>query len=808
MTVVAAKPILSATQRNLLWGFIALLAALAFLRSIAPENTANAVRKLIKSRGISSQAEKEELEKLRDEIHRERVALERLQNETGDSRAFLERFEEFHNAEDERGVVAADQIVIPTPEYASNAISDESSPVEEREQGNGDNHGSDLQQNEQSEEAVDADDSSDVNEGKEEEYAMQLADGECPSIIALQSSISGLGTQIEDFLSLLSLSFAVQNACVVLPPINSYDDEKNFRPVAFGEVYDEEEFSKTGVRTVPLSVCKDIGVSDVFDDGGAETAIVKNFAAFVRDSNPDLARETTLVHKETSGHRFQNSSAIGADVTIMAKYIYEKVGRHNERTCIGFGRMRAAVAINLDILEHLKPTSSIAEFLASRYPLANETMFVKLRWNKSHCEHKRTETGTVCVVSDIILSTEEYIRSIAHTAQQMGVSFIYLSLPSHVPDDVSEEIYTNLKIQEPILLGVGGDIFTANIIEHELAIQAKVFIPDGGAWSETVQMLRSSRNRIHFRDDIDSSRMVQEWKDAGWPRDSPFLITQSESIETHTDSSEHTSNDEQDSKVTYNGEKSAEVDSIPQQQKTNSNGQPPNVESTHLFPNQQDDSDDAVHVSDTEHRPAQYEPPGDYVPNEDTDDHIFPNPGNDEAQASQYSDAQQLSTGEQQPLVENQLLAEEAGPAEEAGLAEEAGPAEEVGPAEEAGPAEDLAPAEEASPMDEGFGSEDGSTFKAAAEDRISVEEASLNDHQLLSEHQSHSEGQLSPEQASEVEYQTRMGENILPEQVAVTEAQKTGFETGSVDEHQPPDERAAVAEHWVGAEEYSETGK
>lgn len=86
--ITAASPdrtMAAATQKSGLWGFVVLLGALAFLRSLAPEHTELAVRGLMNSASSSSKkpfdGQREKLKEMTDELKRERIALERLKKE-------------------------------------------------------------------------------------------------------------------------------------------------------------------------------------------------------------------------------------------------------------------------------------------------------------------------------------------------------------------------------------------------------------------------------------------------------------------------------------------------------------------------------------------------------------------------------------------------------------------------------------------------------------------------------------------------------------------------------------------------------
>ncbi|KAI0561979.1 hypothetical protein FGB62_68g142 [Gracilaria domingensis] len=516
-----------ATHRTGMSGFIILLAALAFLRSLAPEHTEKAVRGLMKTSNIPNKAIEEErrhLREMKDEIKRERIALERLkekldQNPDQEVQQAEEHSFESSGDEGEHSSTETEAVANDTSEESPDE-KHEISPTE----GNGADQIPDEHESagEKKKEEIETQEPYNLDHDVD---LVELADDECPVVVVPEYSKSGLGTQIEHVWTTLSVTLAVRNACAVLPPIVTDIGEEDVEIVPFQEIFDLHELGHTGLRILPLSVCKTFGVSDVFDDNGAESAIVKNFVSYVERSHPSLAEQTKLVHEDTQAHRFPPIEETEGDVNRVATYIASKRGQKSGRDCIGFGRMRSAMALNLDVVEHFNSAPSISDYVSSKYPRMNETLFVKLRWNQAHCDEKRNEDGTVCIFSGETLSTEDYVHSIAYAATTIGASKIYMSAPPHVPEDVSAQLSSKLMPVDPVVLDVGSDFFTASVIEREMAVRSRAFVADGGAWGDTVQEARRMHVPHLFKEGYDSLLMVEEWRNAGSPTELPIMAS-------------------------------------------------------------------------------------------------------------------------------------------------------------------------------------------------------------------------------------------------------------------------------------------
>ncbi|CAN8071274.1 unnamed protein product [Agarophyton chilense] len=688
-----------AANRTGLWGFIILLAALAFLRSLAPEHTERAVLGLMKTTSTPRKDVDEEMRKLKDmkdELKRERIALEKLKDEleeNNDQEEEAQQAEEKSNTSDDLEVidsstetetVSNDEIEEKREEHVEESanIADGSSTEQTyRENENADGEG---KQETEDEEAYNSD--HDVE-------PVQLADDECPVVVVPEYSKSGLGTQIEHVWTSLSVTLAVRNACVVLPPVVTDIGEEDVEIVPFHEVFDLDELGRTGLRILPLSICNAPGVSHVFDDNGAESAIVKNFVSYVERSHPSLAERNALVHENTQAHRFPPIEETEGDVNRVATYIASKRGKGQGRECIGFGRMRSAIAFNGDVVEHFQSAKGINDFVSSRYPRMNETLFVKLRWNKAHCDEKRNEDGTVCILSGEILPTEDYVNSIAFAASTVGASKIYISAPPYVPPEVSDFISSKLMPADPVVLDVGSDFFTAGVVEREMAVRSRAFVPDGGAWGESVQEARRMHSPHLFKEGWNSVVMVEEWRNAGSPTELPIIMasynhennTEWERPDPAVDDQSSPSKiapegdqPQSDPQSTENSEKeegspdSGNMDAVtlqPMPENVNEDGksdpdtanavlaQPeaeretneanvgtemePGLEVENGMP-EKDEQDIApkpaditqepvpgtvpggLSAEDGEQRPEEYEPPQAYMPNTETDHHLFP----------------------------------------------------------------------------------------------------------------------------------------------------------------------------------------
>lgn len=503
---------MSSTRRSFVWGFIALLLALAFLRSLAPERTEYAVRNLFefKDRRSGLQPQLTEVQRLKDELQRERVALQRWKEQL-DLRSQAQN-DTHHNP---RPVVRPDHLPAAPPDDPD-AFTDDTNTQQGREEtdlSTPDNHDPEDESHPHSNDFDDVD-----------EDAAPLSDDECPIIVVPESSSTGLGTQIEHIWTSLSLTLAIRNACVVIPSvISSFGASQPDRPVPFHQVFDLPELARTGVRFVPLRTCQENGMTNVFDDRGAESAIVKNFALYVKESHPNLAKNTTLVRADSKGYRFLKSKLVNYDVNVVAEYMRDKLPEEPGRHCVGVGLMRAPIAINPDVLAHFFPAKHISDYIDERFPALNTTLFVKLRWSSTTCDKAHTKNGTVCIFLDSIVPVQTYVNAIAHAADMIGATAIYLAVPLHVPDDVTEYIAEHLNVMDPVLLEVGGDLFTANTLERELAVRSVGFVPDGGAWGNCVQKTRQSHFPHAYDENIDSITMIQNWKDAGSPTASSLL---------------------------------------------------------------------------------------------------------------------------------------------------------------------------------------------------------------------------------------------------------------------------------------------
>lgn len=698
-----------ATQRSGLWGFIILLGALAFLRSLAPEHTEHAVRGLMNSASSSSEepldAQKEKLKEMTDELKRERIALERLKKELdlkaddiSDIIGVEQRSSSVHgiqgvdspvglvskngneeDALDEQKESESSINEVDTGNTELNTAEKDDAEAKGEEQIAGaegkreketDNDTvqdvkSDGEKDEaeaEAEEKEETDGAGTEEEGKEEtgndtaediksdyEHSdhdvefVELTEDECPIVVVPEFSKSGLGTQIEHLWTSLSVTLAIRNACIILPPVVTDSEKTDIKIVPFHEIFDIDELGRTGLRILPLSACKNHGIESLFDDNGAETAIVKNFIEYVKKSHPNLAQETVLVNENTKSYRFPSIEETEGDVNKVAKYIYSKLPEGQTRSCVGFGRVRSSIAFNLDVVEHFQPAPSIDEYVTNKYSNMNDTVFVKLRWNKAHCEDVNKEDGSVCLFTGNVIPVDDYIKSIAYAAMSAGATRIYVSTPLHVPENISAYLSSKLALIDPVLLEVGSDFFTATIIEREMAVRARVFVPDGGAWDETVQESRKMHYPHLFKEGYSSLVMVQEWKNAGSPAD---LAVLKDTINTHE--TEQMSNDRgpenpgsrevPSQNVREEGHQDKEIGVVNSSMMTNGmstenedsdnatdvqNGNNITANTGGATTAAQLEEQSALEMEAGGQRPNEYLLPQGYIPNDESDEHLF-----------------------------------------------------------------------------------------------------------------------------------------------------------------------------------------
>eukprot|EP00177_Eucheuma_denticulatum_P005419 GFKZ01009854.1.p1 GENE.GFKZ01009854.1~~GFKZ01009854.1.p1 ORF type:complete len:395 (+),score=68.67 GFKZ01009854.1:233-1417(+) len=379
------------TRRSALWLFILLLFAIACLRSLAPERTEGAVKRLIAKRNqVQDELEKreKELSEEKEELQREKAALEKWKTELDERRQKLDKQEQ-HDSSDEQVPPKNADINQEVDEFVHSITNETRDATPDI----------DTETNTATEAPPTTDHSAEQSSEMyspdlADEPAAKLTDEECPVIVAPEHAKAGLGTQIHHIWTSLSLTLSVRNACIVVPPVLANDGDGTFKPVPFHQVFDAHELSRTGLRFVPLRTCQPHGVATVIDDAGKDSAIVKTFAQYVGESHPKLAAETTLVHGDSSGIRFLDHDSIAGNPIVVGEYIRENLPQQKGRQCVGLGRMRAQVEINPDVLKFFKPASEVAAYVDDKFPLANETLFVKLRWNKAHCDAARTEDGT------------------------------------------------------------------------------------------------------------------------------------------------------------------------------------------------------------------------------------------------------------------------------------------------------------------------------------------------------------------------------------------------------------------------------
>ena len=61
---------------------------------------------------------------------------------------------------------------------------------------------------------------------------------------------------------------------------------------------------------------------------------------------------------------------------------------------------------------------------------------------------------------------------------------------------------------DPVLLDVGGDSFTASVIEREIAVRSVAFVSDGGDWDESVQTSRKYLSSRPYHGNLNSIQVI------------------------------------------------------------------------------------------------------------------------------------------------------------------------------------------------------------------------------------------------------------------------------------------------------------
>lgn len=536
-------------QRSSMWGLVALLSALAVLRSTSSEGGARALRKAVASGATVGfaklEVEREELRALREEVQRERLALARWREDLEARQKTGRREEMAGDDRTDHGGVSADMRA-DDPDAFGGEVKEENANDFETSSKEGEDEASEpVKEYEDPSQATEVDgaEGGGTEEGGEDgeskvqaepertgdmEIAadVELAEDECVVILAPASSKAGLGIQIEHIWNSFSLALGIPGACMALPTVIAGELTENPKNVPFQQVFDVSVLANAGVRFVPLSVCKPYGVSAVFDDTGEnEEAIVKQFSAYVKESHPELGAETTLVYGDTVGSRFLESSEGGDGIDSQTQHVLSKKPEGSGRYCAGIGRMGAQLEKNKEVLMRFVPAPSVRDFVSSKFENASSTLFVRLRWNQDLCSKASIEPGMVCVFTDTSVPVADYAHAIAFAADYSGASDIYISVSSHVPEEILAFLNKNLRTLDPVVLDVRGDVFAASAIERELAVRSMVFVPDGGAWSDCVQESRIHHNPGSFDPELNSVAMIQKWKDSGSPRQSLFLIS-------------------------------------------------------------------------------------------------------------------------------------------------------------------------------------------------------------------------------------------------------------------------------------------
>lgn len=507
----------SVTPHSLLWRCIALLAVLAVVRTLAPSRTEFVVRPLLSTTSPSTvdslHYNAKALQELRDDLARERNALEQLKhslsiaasnsNDTSHSSSTAS----VRAADERANDVISHKESLPYPpgmfaaEKSAHLSGTQPPPTDVT-----------------SVESVAQTGTSAIDSIESNHHLPprlpELPSNECPTIVIPEAMHIELGQQVEHLWNALSITLALRNACVVLPPMMAHTPSQPYRPVRFTQVWDEASLSHTGLRFVPIELCYEPKVLSVFDDAGAPSAVIKTFANHLAYAYPTM-QPNNLIVDDTLGYRFPNVSVVQDNVANVAQYISARAPLRPRRHCTVLGRLHASIGINADVVRSFRAAPSVTRFVSARFGDASSMIFVRLRWSDPLCS--RLRPGHICLLSGVEAPLADYTHAIAMAMKQANVTQVYVAAPPIVPETVRAYLAERLPVVESVLLQVEGDFFSANVVERELAARARVFVPDGGTWDTGVQMSRKAFVPHLYNEDFSSQTMIEEWRAAGAP---------------------------------------------------------------------------------------------------------------------------------------------------------------------------------------------------------------------------------------------------------------------------------------------------
>lgn len=477
------------------WSLVLLLLAIASWRTMAPERSARAMRRLVEARlardfsAINNTRTDElaELRRLQQTIARERESLLQLRED-------VKKLNYSLSAPNVPGGRA--------PGALAAGLADLPHTIAEAEQR--------AAEQSATETAADVEPAAD-SESAANDTAATEAQG-CSVVLAPVAAEAGLGTQTEHIWAHLTLARAIENSCVALPPIvagTSVDGAPHYVPVH--EVIDVSALADTGLRFVTLKACKSLGVSRVFSDGVDGAAATRGFSRYVARSDPILAVESTLVTKDTVATGFAPAPA---DAAAQGKHVMAARGEDG-LYCAGLGRLAAPPVTDGEVVSKFAAAPQVATYVEDRFKKLDETLYVKMRWRNKKCDEAPKDH--VCLGKGTFVHVKDYVNAVKTFAKAAGASKVYLAAPAHLPVELMQYFGKTLETVDPVVLQLEGDEFAASVVERELAVRAKAFVPDGGVWGDTVQMSRRYRSKETFDEGITSEEMMKRWSDAGSP---------------------------------------------------------------------------------------------------------------------------------------------------------------------------------------------------------------------------------------------------------------------------------------------------
>lgn len=482
------------------WTLVLVLLAVAFWRTMAPERSARAVRRLVETRAgaVASEAQATsqvaELHRLRQTVARERAALLRLREDF--KRINYTTTQTARTAGEPGALAAALADTRAEAKLAADALH------------------------------MNADAS--TGPSPEDATANAAARG-CAVVLAPVAAEAGLGTQTEHLWAHLSVAMAMRNACVALPAVVARPSVNGSRShyVPVHEVVDIDRLSKSGLRFVPLRACKAAGMGRVYSDGVNGITAAKEFTKYVAQSDPVLAAECNLVTDTTRAGSFAlaPTDAAKQGAHILSGAPLGGLGVNDDRDdgsesaaknryCAALGRLATPPSPSAAIVANFVASERVTAFVDARFGDAlGDMLFVKLRWTSSKCDS--TPPENVCLSSGTSVHRQDYVNAVKAQAKSAGAARIYLSFPAHLPSDIMLYFEEAIAMVNPVVLTLEGDEFSANVVERELAIRSRAFACDGGVWCDTVQTSRKHRNPQQYEENINMEDVMKQWIDLG-----------------------------------------------------------------------------------------------------------------------------------------------------------------------------------------------------------------------------------------------------------------------------------------------------